>query len=68
MKSKVSAESYRSSCAQPPMYVKERRGCTYVHTCVVAVVNSPSPSTHQPEGLMVYIAILFSFDLKLAEK
>lgn len=68
MMSKVSVEGYRTSYAQPAMYIKEIRGCAYVHVRVITVVNNPSPSTHQPEGFMVYIAILFSFDLKLAEK
>lgn len=68
MMSKVSVESYRTSCAQLPMYIKERRGCTYGHAGVMTVVNSPSPSTHQPEGFVIYTAILLPFNLKLAEK
>lgn len=46
----------------------EERGCTYVHKCLMDLVKSPSPSTHQPEGFTVYIDILFFYILKLDEK
>lgn len=67
MMSKVSVESYRTSCANHQCILRREED---IHMCthVMTIVKSPSPSTHQPEGFMVHIAILFSFDLKLAEK
>lgn len=35
---------------------------------VMTLAKSPSSSTQQREALIVYIDILISFDLKLAEK
>lgn len=39
-----------------------------MHNCLMTLVKSPSPSTHQPEAFIVYIDILFFYILKLDEK